>query len=103
MFGDRFSPDFAKQILGDGASLHGHGDFTGYPPAQPAGSQPSDTPTFAFSPTARKPGSALKEEQTLTPYYPFKEDVVHFHSVWKRHLRQSCFGGKLCQDEEGMR
>src|SRR5436189_2654079 len=20
----------------------------------------------------------------LTPYYPFREDVVHFHSVWKR-------------------
>ena len=75
-----FSPEFAKQIpLGEGTRFVASGVSLVLHPRNP------------YVPTVHANFRYLTKGEAwwfggggdLTPYYPFKEDVVHFHRIWK--------------------
>jgi coproporphyrinogen III oxidase len=78
VFGE-FSPEFAKQIPGDGASFTATGISLVIHPRSPL--VPTVHANFRFLTHGSK--AWFGGGADLTPYYPFKEDVVHFHQVWK--------------------
>jgi len=78
VFGE-FSPEFAKQIPGDGASFTATGISLVIHPRSPL--VPTVHANFRFLTHGSK--AWFGGGADLTPYYPFKEDVVHFHRVWK--------------------
>ncbi|MFO0848584.1 MAG: oxygen-dependent coproporphyrinogen oxidase [Gemmataceae bacterium] len=78
VFGE-FSPEFARQMPGDGLAFTATGVSWVLHPRSP------------FVPTVHGNFRLLTHGSKawfgggadLTPYYPFKEDVVHFHRTWK--------------------
>ena len=76
----QFSEEFAQQIPGEGR------DFTA------AGISLVLHPRNPFVPTVHANFRFLTKGERqwfgggadLTPYYPFREDVIHFHQVWQR-------------------
>jgi coproporphyrinogen III oxidase len=79
VFGE-FSPEFAKQIPGDGLTFTAAGVSLVIHPRSPL--VPTVHANFRHLTHGSK--SWFGGGADLTPYYPFKEDVVHFHKVWKR-------------------
>ena len=75
-----FSPEFAKSMPGEGLAFTATGVSWVLLPRNPF--VPTVHGTFRFL----THGSAcwFGGGSDLTPYYPFKEDVVHFHRAWKR-------------------
>lgn len=78
VFGE-FSPEFAKQIPGDGAAFTATGISLVLHPRSPL--IPTVHANFRYLTHGSK--AWFGGGADLTPYYPFKEDVVHFHRVWK--------------------
>jgi coproporphyrinogen III oxidase len=78
VFGE-FSPEFAKQIPGDGLSFQATGVSWVLHPRNPH--VPTVHGNFRFLTHGNK--SWFGGGADLTPYYPVIEDVVHFHKVWK--------------------
>lgn len=78
VFGD-LSPEFAKQLPGEGTKFSATGVSLVLHPRNP------------MVPTVHANWRFLTKGESwwfgggadLTPYYPFREDVVHFHRVWK--------------------
>lgn len=76
----QFSPEFAAQIPGEGL------DFTA------AGISLVLHPRSPYVPTVHANWRFLTKGNKcwfgggadLTPYYPFREDVIHFHKTWKK-------------------
>ena len=74
-----FSEEFAKQIPGEGRAFSAAGVSLVLHPRNP------------FVPTVHANFRFLTKGQRrwfgggadLTPYYPYREDVVHFHKVWQ--------------------
>jgi coproporphyrinogen III oxidase len=75
-----FTPDFAKSLPGDGTRFTATGLSLVLHPRSPL--VPTVHANFRFLTQGARcwfGGGA-----DLTPYYPVKEDVVHFHKTWKR-------------------
>lgn len=75
-----FSPEFAKQMPGDGLHFTAAGVSLVIHPRSPL--VPTVHANFRYLTHGSK--AWFGGGGDLTPYYPFKEDVVHFHKVWKR-------------------
>lgn len=75
-----FSPEFAKQIPGDGLAFTATGVSLVIHPRSPL--VPTVHANFRFLTHGSK--AWFGGGADLTPYYPFQDDVVHFHKVWKR-------------------
>jgi coproporphyrinogen III oxidase len=75
-----FSPEFAKQMPGDGTAFAATGVSLVLHPRSPL------VPTVHANFRHLTHGSKawFGGGADLTPYYPFREDVVHFHKTWKR-------------------
>jgi coproporphyrinogen III oxidase len=78
VFGE-LSPEFAKQIPGEGTKFTATGVSLVLHPRNPY------VPTVHANFRYLTKGSAwwFGGGADLTPYYPFQEDVVHFHKSWK--------------------
>ena len=79
VFGE-FSPEFAKQLPGDGLSFMAAGVSLVLHPLSPL--VPTVHANFRHLTHGSK--SWFGGGADLTPYYPVKEDVIHFHKVWKQ-------------------
>jgi coproporphyrinogen III oxidase len=79
VFGE-FTPEFAKQMPGDGLSFTATGVSLVLHPRSPL------VPTVHANFRMLTHGSAawFGGGADLTPYYPVREDVIHFHRTWKR-------------------
>jgi coproporphyrinogen III oxidase len=74
-----FAPEFAKQMPGDGLKFTAAGVSLVLHPRNPL--IPTVHANFRFLTHGSK--AWFGGGGDLTPYYPFKEDVVHFHKSWK--------------------
>lgn len=75
-----FPQEFARQIPGDGTKFTAAGVSLVIHPRSPL--VPTVHANFRYLTHGSK--AWFGGGADLTPYYPFKEDVVHFHKVWKR-------------------
>ena len=73
------SPEFAKQLPGDGATFTAAGVSLVIHPRSPL--VPTVHANFRYLTHGSK--AWFGGGGDLTPYYPFKDDVVHFHRTWK--------------------
>jgi len=78
VFGD-MSPEFAKQVPGEGTRFSATGISLVLHPRSPM--IPTVHANFRFLTKGDKWWFGGGGD--LTPYYPFTEDVVHFHRTWK--------------------
>jgi coproporphyrinogen III oxidase len=78
VFGE-FPPEFAKQLPGDGTAFTATGVSLVIHPRSPL--VPTVHANFRYLTHGSK--AWFGGGADLTPYYPFHEDVVHFHRVWK--------------------
>jgi coproporphyrinogen III oxidase len=74
------TPEFAKQMPGDGLGFTAAGVSLVIHPRNPL--IPTVHANFRYLTHGSK--AWFGGGADLTPYYPFREDVVHFHRVWKR-------------------
>jgi coproporphyrinogen III oxidase len=74
-----FSPEFARQMPGDGLAFHATGVSWVLHPRNPF--VPTVHGNFRFLIHGSR--SWFGGGSDLTPYYPTHEDVVHFHQTWK--------------------
>ena len=75
-----FSPEFAKQMPGDGTAFTAAGVSLVIHPRSPL--IPTVHANFRYLTHGSK--AWFGGGADLTPYYPFRDDVVHFHRTWKR-------------------
>jgi len=73
------SEDFARQIPGEGRDFTAAGISLVLHPRSPL--IPTVHANFRF--LTKGPKQWFGGGADLTPYYPFREDVIHFHKVWK--------------------
>jgi coproporphyrinogen III oxidase len=83
VFGE-FSPDFARQLPGDSQHFTAVGISLVIHPRSPL--VPTVHANFRFLTQGSK--GWFGGGADLTPYYPYREDVIHFHKVWKRVCQQ---------------
>ena len=78
VFGE-LTPEFAKQLPGDGLSFTASGVSLVFHPWNP------HVPTVHMNVRVVRHGAKtwFGGGADLTPYYPVREDVVHFHRAWK--------------------
>jgi coproporphyrinogen III oxidase len=79
VFGE-FPADFARQLPGEGTQFTATGVSLVVHPRSPL--VPTVHANFRYLTHGSK--AWFGGGADLTPYYPFKEDVVHFHKTWKR-------------------
>lgn len=79
VFGD-FPPAFAKTLPGEGTRFTATGVSLVIHPRSPL--VPTVHANFRYLTHGSK--AWFGGGADLTPYYPFKEDVIHFHRTWKR-------------------
>src|SRR5437870_8986628 len=83
VFGE-MSEEFAKQVPGEGRAFYATGVSLVLHPRSPR--VPTVHANFRF---LEKGGRQwFGGGADLTPYYPAREDVVHFHSAWQRVCRR---------------
>src|SRR5690242_6521801 len=77
--GVNFSEEFARQVPGEGRAFFASGVSLVLHPRSPL------VPTVHanFRHLAKGAKQWFGGGADLTPYYPFREDVVHFHRTWK--------------------
>ena len=98
VFGE-FSPEFAKQVPGDGLTFTATGVSLVLHPRSPL--VPTVHANFRFLTHGSK--AWFGGGADLTPYYPLPEDVVHFHRAWKQVCDGHAPRRRLRQDEAGVR
>jgi coproporphyrinogen III oxidase len=76
----QFSEEFASHLPGEGRDFTACGISLVLHPQSPM--IPTVHANFRF--LTKGDTSWFGGGADLTPYYPFREDVVHFHKVWKR-------------------
>lgn len=76
----QMSEEFAKQVPGEGRDFSACGLSLVLHPRNPM--VPTVHANFRFLTKGDKQWFGGGAD--LTPYYPYREDVVHFHSLWKR-------------------
>src|SRR5262249_53574861 len=75
----QMSPEFAAQIPGEGLDFSATGVSLVLHPRSPKA--PTVHANFRYLVKGSK--SWFGGGADLTPYYPYREDVIHFHKVWK--------------------
>src|SRR6516162_7855309 len=75
----QMSPEFAKQIPGDGLQFTAAGVSLVLHPRNPK--VPTVHANFRFITKGDK--AWFGGGADLTPYYPYRADVIHFHKTWK--------------------
>jgi coproporphyrinogen III oxidase len=75
----QMSPEFAQQVPGEGVDFTATGVSLVLHPRSPM--VPTVHANFRFLTKGTK--SWFGGGADLTPYYPFREDVIHFHKTWK--------------------
>jgi coproporphyrinogen III oxidase len=75
----QMSPEFAKNLPGDGLDFTATGVSLVLHPRNPF--VPTVHANFRYLTKGNK--GWFGGGADLTPYYPFREDVVHFHKTWK--------------------
>jgi coproporphyrinogen III oxidase len=75
----QFSEEFAKQVPGEGRDFTAVGISLVLHPRNPF--VPTVHANFRY--LTRGDKAWFGGGADLTPYYPFREDVIHFHKVWK--------------------
>jgi coproporphyrinogen III oxidase len=83
VFGE-FPPEFAKTLPGEGTKFTATGLSLVIHPKSPL--VPTVHANFRYLTHGSK--TWFGGGADLTPYYPFKEDVVHFHKTWKQVCNQ---------------
>src|SRR5579871_2392637 len=83
VFGE-MSEEFAKQIPGEGRGFTATGISLVLHPRSPMA--PTVHANFRF--LTKGDRAWFGGGADLTPYYPFREDVIHFHKTWKRVCEQ---------------
>lgn len=78
VFGE-LSPEFAAQLPGDGLQFSAVGISLVLHPRSPL--VPTVHANFRFLTHGQR--AWFGGGADLTPYYPFREDVIHFHKTWK--------------------
>ena len=78
VFGE-MAEEFAQQVPGQGREFYATGISLVLHPRSPL--VPTVHANFRF--LAKGERQWFGGGADLTPYYPFREDVVHFHAVWK--------------------
>jgi coproporphyrinogen III oxidase len=78
--GGRLSEEFARQIPGEGLDFTATGISLVLHPRSPL--VPTVHVNFRFLTKGAKQWFGGGAD--LTPFYPFREDVIHFHRVWKQ-------------------
>jgi len=76
----RMSEEFARQVPGEGLDFTATGISLVLHPRSPM--IPTVHANFRFLTKGSKEWFGGGAD--LTPYYPFREDVIHFHRVWKQ-------------------
>lgn len=76
----QFSEEFASHLPGEGRNFTACGISLVLHPRSPM--IPTVHANFRF--LTKGDGSWFGGGADLTPYYPFREDVIHFHKVWKQ-------------------
>lgn len=76
----QMSPEFAKQIPGEGLDFTAAGISLVLHPHSPL--VPTVHANFRFLTKGDKQWFGGGAD--LTPYYPFREDVIHFHQTWRQ-------------------
>jgi coproporphyrinogen III oxidase len=76
----QFSEEFARQVPAEGRDFTATGISLVLHPRSPL--VPTVHANFRFLTRGRKEWFGGGAD--LTPYYPYREDVIHFHRVWKR-------------------
>jgi coproporphyrinogen III oxidase len=76
----QMSPEFAKQIPGEGTAFTATGISLVVHPRNPF--VPTVHMNFRF--LTKGDREWFGGGADLTPYYPFREDVIHFHRTWKQ-------------------
>ncbi len=79
VFGE-MSEEFAKQVPGEGRGFTATGISLVLHPQSPM--VPTVHANFRFLTKGNR--AWFGGGADLTPYYPFREDVIHFHKTWKR-------------------
>jgi coproporphyrinogen III oxidase len=96
----RMSEEFARQVPGEGRDFTATGISLVLHPRSPM--VPTVHANFRFLTKGDKQWFGGGAD--LTPYYPFREDVIHFHRVWqqvcRRHAAPVDYGRfkKWCDD-----
>jgi coproporphyrinogen III oxidase len=80
----QFSEEFARQVPGEGRDFTAAGVSLVLHPRSPL--VPTVHANFRFLTKGDKQWFGGGAD--LTPYYPFREDVIHFHRVWKEVCRR---------------
>ena len=75
----QMAPEFAAQLPGDGLEFTATGASLVIHPRSPM--IPTVHANFRF--LTKGDAQWFGGGADLTPYYPFREDVIHFHRVWK--------------------
>jgi coproporphyrinogen III oxidase len=75
----QMSPEFARQVPGEGLRFTACGISLVLHPRNPMA--PTVHANFRFLSRGEKQWFGGGAD--LTPYYPFREDVIHFHRVWR--------------------
>ncbi len=78
VFGE-MNPDFAKQLPGEGSAFTATGISLVIHPRNPY--VPTVHANFRY--LTKGDRAWFGGGGDLTPYYPFREDVIHFHKLWK--------------------
>jgi coproporphyrinogen III oxidase len=94
VFGD-FPPEFAKTLPGEGTKFTATGVSLVIHPRSPL--VPTVHANFRYLTHGSK--AWFGGGADLTPYYPFEEDVIHFHKTWKR----ACDGHRAGADNAAMK
>jgi coproporphyrinogen III oxidase len=76
----QMSEEFARQIPGEGRQFSATGVSLVFHPRSPM--VPTVHANFRF--LTKGDRQWFGGGADLTPYYPYREDVIHFHRVWKR-------------------
>jgi coproporphyrinogen III oxidase len=76
----QMAPEFARQIPGDGLDFTATGLSLVLHPRSPL--VPTVHANFRFLTKGDKQWFGGGSD--LTPYYPFREDVIHFHKTWQK-------------------
>ena len=79
----QMSPDFAHQVPGEGLDFTATGISLVLHPRSPIVPTVHANFRYLTKGVQRWFGGGAD----LTPYYPYREDVIHFHRVWKRPAR----------------
>jgi coproporphyrinogen III oxidase len=75
----QMSPELAKQLPGEGLDFHATGISLVLHPRNPK--VPTVHANFRY--IAKGDKSWFGGGADLTPYYPYRADVIHFHKTWK--------------------